>query len=182
MRLCVIVLTSNLDEKDTIPKLIPKVCYKVGEKTMLETCLDNVMKLNPPKVILMVSKPHILYINKLIKYEWYARKIGFCIYQDPRKISLAETCYSGKDILVIPANAPFLKYESLKKIIALNRSVKVNNNIFYLKKEELYKVDYIQKEKEEDVLTKQETNQIETKFQLETVSTIFKKKSFFKKK
>ena len=182
MNLCVIILTSGLEEEDKIPKFLPKVCYQVGEKSMLERCLDNVIQINPSKIILMVSKHHILFINKLVKHLWYGRKISYCIYQNPRKISSAKRCYARKNILVIPANAPLLTSKNMNQIISTKKNVKINNNIFYMKKEDINEIDKISEYMEDDILSKQETLQIETKSQLETVNMIFEKKRFRKKR
>ena len=178
MNLCVILLTVDLDKETKPPKILPKVCYKVGDKTMLEICIENVLRLSPNKIILMVSKHTIFYINKVLKHSDYSKLISFCIVdneliEDKRKISLAQKCYNGKNVLVVPANAPLLTSKSMYKLIRSNRNIKVNNNIFYLTKENLEQMDFINDLPEENLLTKKEMLQVRTQSELEYTQRIF---------
>ena len=205
MDLCVIVLTSNMEKETKPPKIMPKVCFKIGEKTMLEICLENVIRLNPSRIILMVSKNEIIQINRVIKYATYQKLISYCIYDRERniseskisetslqnklntsgskanlissqKLSNSQTCYEGKNILVIPANSPLLTTKSMNKMISENRNVKINNSLFYLKKDSVHKIDTISEysSKDEKFLSSNEILQVETRGQYEDVINIFK--------
>lgn len=183
MNLCVVVLTSNLDEVDKVPKYIPKVCYQVGEKSMLEICLDNVIRLNPEKIILMVSKSHIMFINKVVKHLSYSKKISYCVYEEEkRRISSAEKCYQGRDVLVIPGNAPLLSTKSMHLILSEKKNVKINNAIFYIRKDDLNIMDTISEYQKDNLLTELETTQVETTGQYKEVLEIFDRKVKNRKK
>lgn len=179
MDLCVIVLTSDIRKETKPPRIIPKVCFKIGEKSMIEMCLENVVRLNPFRIILMVSKHDILYINRAIKYANYHKLISYCVYDTnifDQKISNAKTCYEGKNILVIPGNSPLLNTKSMNKILSENRNLKINNSLFYLKKENSKIIDDIDhySTKDENFLTANETIQVETRGQYEDILTLFK--------
>ena len=181
MNLCAIILTTNLKDPNRSPKVLPKVCYKVGDKSILEICLEHVNRLNPSRIIIMVSKANIIFINKLLKHTAYSKLISYCITDNSKiennKISLAEKCYSGKNILVIPANAPLLTSRSLHRILSENRNLKINDNIFYLKKEHHHKVDIIsQFPDEKNILSIEEIRQIETSGDLDEIKSIFLEK------
>ena len=183
MNLCVIVLTSDLDKETRPPKILPKVCYKIGEKSMIEICLENIVRLNPDKIILMVSRHNIFFINKVLKHTDYSKLISFCITDNTsndllknRKISLAQNCYNGKNVLVVPGNAPLLTSRSMQRILSQKQNVKINNNIFYLKEEYLDKIDDISEMTSNNLLTGKEILQIRTQTELEYVQNIFEEK------
>lgn len=187
MNLCVIVLTTDLNAVHKPPKFIPKVCYKVGEKTMIEICLENIALLNPSRIILMVSKYDIFYINKLIKHASYSKLISYCIFDNqnnerPYTISLAKNCYSGKNILVVPGNSPLLTSKIMYRMISENRNVKITNHLFYLEKECVSEIDYISDYNtgDEDFITAKEKIQIESVSQYEEIKLLFEKKSKYK--
>lgn len=201
MNLCVIVLSNDLKRHIKPPKYQPKICYKIDEKSIVEICLDTVIKLNPKLIILMVSKHEILFINKVIKYVNYAKLISYCIYDNlvenytdvkMQKISLAETCYSGHDVLVIPGNCPTITLRSLSKMVNAKRNVKINDNFFFLPKENLHylRPSIIDADlslintvaNETDFIDEKEIKSVETSTDYEEAIKIFdKKKSFFKK-
>lgn len=183
MDLCVIILTSDITKETKPPKVMPKVCFKIQEKTMIEICLENVVRLNPIKIILMVSKHDIVYINKVIKYAPYSKLISYCIYDnvkyiEDQKISLTKHCYAGKNILVVPGNSPLLTSKSMYKMVSENRNLKVNNFLFYLKKENIDKIDNIieYSTRDEGFLNDYETLRIETRSQYEDILSYFRKK------
>jgi len=175
MNLCVVVLTSGL--KDS-PRNLPKVCYKIGDKSMLEIVLENVIQLNPNIIILMVERNNITPINKLIKHANYSKLISYCIFDSNKesKISMAEKCYYGRNVLVVPGNGPSLSTKSMYKMISDSRNVKINDKLFYLKKDDVDKIDKIAEYSSEDekMFPPTETLQIETREQLE--KTIRKRK------
>lgn len=185
MDLCVIVLTSDITQETKPPKVIPKVCFKIQEKTMIEICLENVIRLNPVRIILMVSKYDIIHINKIIKYASYSKLISYCIYDNVKhvgeqKISLTKHCYDGKNVLVIPGNSPLLTTKSMYKMVSENRNLKVNNFLFYLKKENIDKVDNITEysTRDENFLNHLETLRVDTRGQYEDMINRFRKKKY----
>ena len=84
MSLCIIVTTNDLNKEIHPPKYQPKVCYSLGDKTILEVCLDHLVQLNPKRIILMVSKNEIQPINRVLKYLSYAKLISYCIFDQER--------------------------------------------------------------------------------------------------
>lgn len=183
MNLCIILLTNNLQNDIKPPKYIPKVCYKVGDKSMLEIILEKIVKLKPSKIILMVSKNEIFYINKLIKHAKYSKLISYCIFDrnDNRNISSAKPCYNGKNVLVIPANSPLLSTKGMFRIISENRNIKINNSLFYLKKEYISVIDNIREYStgDEQLLSERETMIVESQADYDKVREIFEKKNKF---
>ena len=182
MNLCVIVLTSNVYDEDRPPRHMPKVCYHISGKSMLERCLENVLRLNPKRIILMVSKNHILYINKLLKHVSYSKKVSYCVYGKERKISSAQNCYSGMDLLVVPGNSPLLSIQTMIKLVFNKKSCKITDNIFYLNQDDLKEksVDKIDDlpfyEGLETDIDEDELFQIETKGDLDRADKLFLKK------
>jgi bifunctional N-acetylglucosamine-1-phosphate-uridyltransferase/glucosamine-1-phosphate-acetyltransferase GlmU-like protein len=182
MDLCVIILTSNLNTEVKPPKFLPKVCFAVGTKTMIEICLDNVIRLNPKKIIIMVSRHNILYINKIIKYSEYAKLISFCITDNSqliieRKISLAKECYHNQNVLVVPGNCPLLSYKHMFRLISENRNIKINDNLFYMKKDHLDKIDFISEYSSENILPIEKIKQVENQDDWEAMKIIFDEKN-----
>lgn len=187
MDLCVIVLTTNIDKESKPPKVMPKVCFKIEEKSMIEICLENVFRLNPSKIILMISKHEILYINKIIKNAPYSKLVSYCVFDNgevyEQKISLAKKCYTGKNVLVIPGNSPMLTTKSMNKILSENRNLKVNNSLFYLKKDSLNNIDMIAEHNfsnkntnDSKFLTDVELIQVESRGQYDDMVILFKNK------
>ena len=43
--LVIIILTFNLDEKVLPARYLPKVCHKLEDKTIIELCIENCLKL-----------------------------------------------------------------------------------------------------------------------------------------
>lgn len=171
MNLGVIVMTSFFND---IYRIIPKVCYKIGDKSMLEIVLENVSKLNPKIIILMIEKNNIININKLIKHADYAKLISYCIFDNQKinNFSIAKKCYTDKNVLVVPGICPLLTTRSMYKMISLNRNVKINDYLFYLKKSDLEKIDDISEyfSNDENLLPEKETMKIENRKQLEKIN------------
>lgn len=183
MNLCVIILTNTLNKDIEKPKVMPKVCYKIGGKSMLEICLDNVTRLNPNRIILMTSKYEILHINKLIKHATYSKLISFCIFNNEKNsnigVFLAKKCYENQNVLVVPGNAPLLSTKSMYKIISQKRNIKINDSLFFLKKENLDEIEGISNYStgDEEFLSKKEILQVETRGQFNDMNVLFEKKS-----
>lgn len=184
MNLCVIVLTNDLKKDIKPPKYYPKVCYEVGGRSMLETVLERVVELKPSRIILMVSKHELFYINKLIKHSDYSKLISYSLFDEKKAISAAKPCYSNKNVLVVPGNAPLLTTKGMLKMISENRNIKINNSLFYLKKEYTEVIDNIEEYStgDEELLSEKEITRVETKADYDRVNTFVekKKKKFFK--
>ena len=154
--LAVVILTFELSEKLKKIKYTPKVCHKINDKTMIEIAVDTASKLEPSLIIILVSKYNITHINKALKYSEHSKLISFCMVDNSllsesnMKISLAKKCYENKNLLVIPGYCPLLSVKTLFRIISSNSSnssnphlIKIKDNLFYLPKELLDKVDKI---------------------------------------
>lgn len=183
--LVVIILTFNLTEEVRPAKFLPKVCHKIEDKTMIEIAVENSLKLNPSKIILYVSKNNIQCINKTLKHQDYSKSIFFCIFDNelngPRKLSIGKRCFENKNILFIPGNSPLLSTKTMFRMISENKNIKIEDNLFYLKKDSLNLLDKIT-EKSDFLISNLELKQVETKADLDEVIKIFEdKKKRFKK-
>ena len=179
--LIVIILTFNLDEEVKPARYLPKVCHKIEDKTMIEISIENCLRLNPIKIILYVSKNNIQCINKVLKHANYSKVISFCIFDNElngvRKLSVGQKCFSNKNILIIPGNAPLLSTKTLFRMISDNKNVKIKNNLFYLKNESLKLLDSITDIKPSDFMVPEmELKQVETKDDLNEVEQEVKQK------
>lgn len=183
MDLCVILLTNRLKKKILPPKYQPKVCYQLGDKSILELCLDQWVKLNPKRIILMVSKNEIQQINRIVKYLPYAKSLSYCIFDrlEPPRLSLGRNCYDGYNVLVVPGNAPLLTSESLFKQIQKGQSFRVNPQIFFLNKDDLGLIDNPE-QIPEIVIPEADTEMLETQGQYDRMIVRFKKKSSWSQK
>jgi len=181
--LFVIILTFNLDERDLPPRFLPKVCHKVDGKSMIETCIENCLKLNPTKIILYVSKNNVQFINKLLKHAEYSKVISYYIFGDERKISVGMKCFKDKNILVVPGNAPLLSTKTLFRMISENQNVKIKDNLFFLKSDSLDKIDSMNEHPVTDFMVPEiELKQVETKGDLEFIEEYKRKRKIFNKK
>ncbi|GAG81359.1 unnamed protein product, partial [marine sediment metagenome] len=166
---------------------IPKVCHKIEDKTMIEIAVENCLKINPNKIILYVSKNNIQCINKVLKHSDYSKLISFCIFDNElnkeRKLSIGKECFKDKNILVIPGNSPLLSTKTLYRMVSNNETIKIKNNLFYLKKEFIDNLDEISKIPRTNFLISEiELKQVETKGDLNDVlQFIADKKSKLKK-
>lgn len=186
--LVVIILTFNLTEEIRPAKFLPKVCHKIDNKTMIEIVVENSLKLNPGKIMLYVSKNNIQCINKTLKHQDYSKLISFCIFDNElngvRKLSIGKCCFKDKNILVIPGNAPLLSTKTMFRMISENQNVKIQDNLFYLKKDSLELLDLLGEiQKSEFLISNLELKQVETKGDLDEITKVFEsRKNKFKKK
>ena len=129
----------------------------------------------------MISKHEILHINKIIKNAPYSKLVSYCVFDNgelyEQKISLAKKCYTGKNVLVIPGNSPMLTTKSMNKILSENRNLKINNSLFYLKKDSLNIIDLISEHTSDSkFLSDLELIQVETRRQYDDMVILFKNK------
>jgi len=170
--LVIIILTFNIDEIVKPARFLPKVCHKIEDKTMIEMTVENCLKLNPIKIILYVSKNNIQCINKVLKHANYSKVISFCIFDNElngkRRMSIGQKCFSNKNVLVIPGNAPHLSSKTLFRMTSNNTNVKIRNNLFYLKNDSLHLLNDIENVPNTDFhILEKELKQVETKGDLD---------------
>lgn len=180
--LTVLIMTFKLNQEVKSSKYLPKVCHKIGDKTMIEIAIETALKLNPKLIILYVSKNNIQCINKVLKHTYYAKNLSYCILDNQlngvQKLSLAHNCYEGGNILVIPGNAPLLNSRTLYRIVSENKDVKILDNLFYLKKENLNIIDIMPNLPNVNLnIALDELKLVETKSDLEDIEKIFDKKN-----
>ena len=142
MKLTVLILTLDLHKnkedakhKPYAKKYMPRVCAKIGDKTMIEITIENALRLNPVSVVLYVYKNNIEFINNVLKRKPYSKVLTY-MFRENLKF---ENC----NLLVIPGNYPLLSVKSLIRLVSQNRNIKINNNLFYLKNDSLYMFDVI---------------------------------------
>jgi bifunctional N-acetylglucosamine-1-phosphate-uridyltransferase/glucosamine-1-phosphate-acetyltransferase GlmU-like protein len=179
--LTILIMTFKLNQEIKSSKYLPKVCHKIGDKTMIEIVLETALKINPKNIILYVSKNNVQCINKVLKHTYYAKYISYCILDNElngeQKLSLAHNCYESENVLVIPGNAPLLNSRTLYRIIAENKDIKILDNLFYLKKENLNIIDIMPNLPNVGFdIPKQELRLVETKSDLEDIQKLFEDK------
>ena len=126
--LSILILTFDLDQEIKPAKFLPKVCHKVGEKTMIEIAIETSLKLNPTKLVVYVSKNNIECINKTLKHNNYSKLVNYCILDNElngkRKLSIGQQCFENKNVLLIPGNSPLL---SSKRPTAYSSLIRTNS-------------------------------------------------------
>ena len=122
MKLAVVILAAGKGTR--MNSDIPKVCHKVGDKTMIEHVVNTVNGLNKEinkKIYVVVSKENIEAIRNVLQDE----KIRFKIQYEQlgtahAVISAMPCCDNSKDILVLLGDVPLIKTKTLGKIINTN--------------------------------------------------------------
>lgn len=99
---------------------IPKVLHNVGSIPMIVRIIEQVLKLNPDKIIIVVGKHGDMIKDTVNKYNY--NNIEFCVQNDPKgtgdavKSSLY-SLQSGCINIILNGDVPLLKYSTIKKII-----------------------------------------------------------------
>lgn len=139
--LAVAILTADLGVKKDGRKYLPKVCHKIkhgkGEITMLEKVIDTVLKLDPKIILLICTKENVTSINKLIREKSYVKKISIHMDNFGMGAVISKNCYNGKNLMVVPGYSPLLTTKTLFRFLHLGSSIKITDNLFYLKQEDL---------------------------------------------
>lgn len=142
MKLTVLILTLDLHKnkerveyKSYVKKYMPRVCAKIGDKTMIEVAIENVLKLNPASIVIYVYKNNIEFINNVLKRKHYSKILTYMFHENLK--------FEGCNLLVIPGNYPLLSVKSLERLVSQNKNIKINNNLFYLKNDSLHMFDTI---------------------------------------
>ena len=142
MKLNILILTFDLHKKKTViktrdvKKYMPRVCAKIGDKTLIEMAIENAVRLNAENILLYVYKNNIEYINNVLKRKPYSKLLTY-MFADTLKLE------EDHNLLVIPGNYPFLKVKTLLRMIGSHKNVKIDNNLFFLKYDSLHLFDKI---------------------------------------
>lgn len=177
--LAVIILTKD----DTFyigKKYLPKVCHKVGDRTMLEIAITTALKLDPKLIILICNRQNIRVINKLMRDKKYAEMLSIHIDNHDLGPIVSKRCYSGKDVLVMPGYSPLLTEETLKKLInTYNPFIKITNKLFFLRHSHLDYINSLEYINFDDSIqtTPQEITEVNTHQDLEIVNKLIGKKN-----
>ena len=136
MKLSILILTFDLHKKKTrekknVGKYMPRVCAKIGDKTLIEIAIENALRLNAENILLYVYKNNIEYINNVLKRKPYSKLLTY-MFSDNLKFE------EDHNLLVMPGNYPFLTVKTLLKMIGYNKNVKIDNNLFFLKSDSLH--------------------------------------------
>ena len=136
MNLSILILTFDLHKKksrnkNNVGKYMPRVCAKIGEKTLIEIAIENALRLNPISLILYVYKSNIEYINNVLKRKPYSKLLTY-MFSENLKFE------QDHNLLVIPGNYPFLTVKTLSRMVGYNKNLKIDNNLFFLKSESLH--------------------------------------------
>lgn len=103
---------------------IPKVCHKVGDKTMIEHVVNTVNGIEnslKKEIYVVVSKENIEIIRKALKDEKLRFKIQYeQLGTAHAVISAIPCCDDSKDILVLLGDVPLIKSKTLSKVVNTN--------------------------------------------------------------
>ena len=118
--LTVVILAAGKGTRMKSPE-IPKVCHKVGNKTMIEHVVSTSSQLNPTNICVVVSKDNREKITQILQ----DYKDLFFVEQGNitgtgSAVLAAESIYRGGDILVLLGDVPLLKSSTLMKIRKTN--------------------------------------------------------------
>lgn len=100
---------------------IPKVCRKVGDKTMIEMVVSTASRLSPVNICIVVSPQNKDIIKQTLS------NYPDLIYVEQKKINgtasavlASQEIYSNTDLLVLLGDVPLIKDSTLKKCIHKN--------------------------------------------------------------
>lgn len=100
---------------------IPKVCHKVGDKTMIEHVVNAASLSLPRDIIVVVSKDNINDIKKALKDKNIRFKIQYeQLGTGHAVISAVPCCNDCHDLLVLLGDVPLIKPQTLNKITTTN--------------------------------------------------------------
>ena len=137
MKLSILILTFDLHKKKTVnktrdvKKYMPRVCAKIGDKTLIEIAIENALRLNAENILLYVYKNNIEYINNVLKRKPYSKLLTY-MFSENLKFE------EDHNLLVMPGNYPFLTVKTLLRMIGYNKNLKIDNNLFFLKSDSLH--------------------------------------------
>ena len=135
MKLSILILTFDLHKKKQTKshnnRYLPRVCAKIGDKSLIEMAVDNALRLNAANIIIYVYKNNIEYINNVLKRKPYSKLLTYMFSEN---LKFEENC----NLLVIPGNYPLLTVKTLLRMIAYNKNLKIDNNLFFLKSDSLH--------------------------------------------
>ena len=100
---------------------LPKVCHKVGDKTMIEHVVSAVTGLNTEDIYVVVSKENIEDIRNVLKNTKVRFKIQYEQLGTAHAVTSAMPCCDDtKDMLVLLGDVPLIKTKTLNKIANTN--------------------------------------------------------------
>ena len=120
--LCVVILAAGKGTRMNDLN-IPKVCRKVGNKTMIEHVVTTSLSLNPQKIIIVVSKENLKPISESLRNLMLlnSNKIFFVKQEEVNgtasAVLSAKKLYKESNILVLLGDVPLLKPSTLKCVI-----------------------------------------------------------------
>lgn len=114
--LTVIILASGMDNQ--MSSDIPKVCHKIGDKTIIERIVTTAKELEPGNIIIIVSKDNIEYIRKVLIDETSIRlKIQHRQLGTANAVLSSYPCMKDdKNLLVLLGDVPMVKPRTLFKV------------------------------------------------------------------
>lgn len=96
---------------------LPKVCHKVGNKTMIEHVVSTSENLNPKTICVVVSKDNIESIKSVLTGYKIRFKIQYEQLGTGHAVTSAIPCYGNNNLLVLLGDVPLIKTKTLEKII-----------------------------------------------------------------
>jgi len=97
---------------------LPKVCHKVGDKTMVEHVVNTSSKLNPSETVIVVSKENFLPIKDILTSYDVRFKIQYQQLGTAHAVLTALECDDTSDVLVLLGDTPLITTDTLSKIVS----------------------------------------------------------------
>jgi bifunctional UDP-N-acetylglucosamine pyrophosphorylase/glucosamine-1-phosphate N-acetyltransferase len=118
--LTIVILAAGMGSR--MKSNIPKVCHKVGDKTMIERIVETSKELNPSKIIIVVSTNNVENIRNVLQDDVDIRlKIQQGQLGTAHAVLAAEPCCDETtDLLVLLGDTPLIKAETLSKVVNTN--------------------------------------------------------------
>jgi len=103
---------------------IPKVCHKVGNKTMIERVVEVANSLKPSVIVVVVSKDNISTITNSLNNLKNNKNVRFKIQYEQKgtghAVKEALKCIENNHLLVLLGDVPLITTHTLKKIVYTN--------------------------------------------------------------
>lgn len=120
---------------------LPKVCHLLNGKSMLQHIIETSLKLNPYKIIVVVSPSNMNYIQEIvngvsldenliktsIQYEQLGT--GHAVLSAKDEFIFTDTDDTNKNILVLYGDVPLIRSETLDKMIKYSKEQEILHNI-----------------------------------------------------
>lgn len=97
---------------------LPKVLHRVNGSPMINRVISTAKKLNPDKIIVVVSEQNYLRIKSAIEYNKVEYVIQKNVSGTASAVLSAKSKYENMNILVLLGDVPLISYRTLNRVIS----------------------------------------------------------------